>query len=479
MQAFELVLITSTTIYILFSHLINNKLSKTPIVVLLVILLLGQLLFEGHRWQMIPGYLLWLIAFITALRGKENNTTSILLRILKTIGFIPLLGLAIGLPMLLPVFDLPKTTGQYAVGTTDIHLQLDREEVITDEVDKRSFMIKAWYPTNELFGEIDPYVDQAGRNGFATKYGLPTPMLNYLDKVETNVYQDVKVLDLKLPVLIFSHGYHSKANGYYALLKEIVSQGYIVFAINHTYESTGTTFTDGKESYFNFDYAGKVDGGGWDKVDPAIKAFKEGKSFEERHPLVREALTNYFVGDMIERWSLDIVDVLDQLSKWNNEGRFKNKLDLSSIGVLGHSRGGGAAGESLLMDSRIKAGANIDGVQWGRIVDTLFQQPFLYLSSDWPASHENLGQHAYINKSDSYFYEGLIKQSGHSNFMDIPFMIPVKSLSQAGDIDPNLAMEITNKVIVSFFDKHLKNKEVEMSKLESEYELLNLKIYAN
>jgi predicted dienelactone hydrolase len=68
------------------------------------------------------------------------------------------------------------------------------------------------------------------------------------------------------------------------------------------------------------------------------------------------------------------VDVVDELDEWNDTGFFKGKLDLSNVGVFGHSRGGGAAGESLLIDSKIKAVANIDGVQWGQIVDTLFHQ---------------------------------------------------------------------------------------------------------
>jgi hypothetical protein len=58
--------------------------------------------------------------------------------------------------------------------------------------------------------------------------------------------------------------------------------------------------------------------------------------------------------------------------------------------------------------------------------------------------------------------------------MDIPYMIPVKALSQAGDIDPDLAMEITTKLVTSFFDKHLKDKAVDMNALSSEYEMLEI-----
>ena len=71
----------------------------------------------------------------------------------------------------------------------------------------------------------------------------------------------------------------------------------------------------------------------------------------------------------------------------------------------------------------------------------------------------------------------MIHQSAHSNFMDIPLMIPIKALSQAGDIDPYLALEIIGKVVTTFFDKHLKNKDVDVSLLDSTYEMLDLKIF--
>jgi hypothetical protein len=185
-------------------------------------------------------------------------------------------------------------------------------------------------------------------------------------------------------------------------------------------------------------------------MEPVIEAFKSGLSFEDRHPIVREGLTTYFVRDMVERWTQDIVDVVSELDAWNSSGFFEEKLDLSQVGAFGHSRGGGPAGEALLVDGRIKAAANIDGVQWGQMVDTVLQKPFLFLSADWPAEHENLNQHAYVNRSTSVFYEGMVLQSGHSNFMDIPFMIPLRALSQAGDIDPDLGMEITRAVVTSF-----------------------------
>ena len=477
MQYFELLLITSTTLYLFFFRLVKTKLNKRYLIFLLLFLLVLHLGFDGYRWQMIPVYLVWLITFLTALSSQRKKTSKAL-KFFKIAGLSIIVILALILPTVLPVFKLPEPTGPYHVGTQDILLELDREEIITTDIsDKRQLMIKAWYPSKETSGENDPYIDQAGRSGFARKYGLPASSMNYLDKIKTHVYRDLKIAEGQFPVLIFSHGYNSKANGYYAIISEIVSHGYIVFSVNHTFESTGSTFPDGSEVYFDFEYAQKIESGTWKTMEPVIEAFKSDLSFEQRHPIVKKGLTTYFVRDMVERWADDINDVVRKLEDWNNTGYYQGKMDLANVGVFGHSRGGGAAGEALLINDKIKAGANLDGVQWGKIVDTAFDKPFLFLSADWPEDHEDLNGHAYINKSTSIFYEGLIRQSGHSNFMDIPHMIPLKALSQAGDIDPDLATEMTTKLIISVFDKHLKNKKIDVNALALAYPMLELKIH--
>jgi hypothetical protein len=56
-------------------------------------------------------------------------------------------------------------------------------------------------------------------------------------------------------------------------------------------------------------------------------------------------------------------------------------------------------------------------------------------------------------------------------------MIPIQTLSQAGNIDPYLSMEITTKVVTSFFDKHLKQKDIDLNDLGAEYDRLELHVF--
>ena len=477
MQLFEILLLSTSIFFLVLSLFFKKNIEKEYVLGVLISVLLLHLIIDGYRWQMIPAYLILLIALTTTTR-RSNKKSSTVVKVFKGIGLMLLLILGIFLPSVLPVFDLPEPEGPYTVGTKDIFLRLGREETITeDETNQRKLMIKVWYPSSDSGGEMDLYIDEGGRHGFAQKYGLPNSTFNYLDKIETHVYRDATIAGEKFPVLVFSHGYNSKANGYYALLSEIVSQGYVVFAVNHTYESTGSTFPDGSEAYFDYEYAQKIESGTWKNMQPVIAAFKEDLTFEERHPIVKKGLRTYFVRGIVERWAEDLTDVVDQLDKWNSSGFFEGRLDIQNIGVFGHSRGGGAAGEALLTDNRIKAGANIDGVQWGRIVDTSFTDPFLFISADWPEEKEDLNSHAYINKSQSFFYEARILNTGHSSFMDIPFMIPLEVLSQSGDIEPEMGIEITSRLVTSFFDRHLKNRDVDFDSLESKYDRLNLNIY--
>ncbi|GAA4836258.1 alpha/beta fold hydrolase [Algivirga pacifica] len=385
------------------------------------------------------------------------------------------------LPMALPVFSLPEPRGPYSVGTSSIYVQTEQEEEITaDPNDKRELLYKIWYPgdvdTKSI--EHEPYVDTGSRAGFATKYGLPPTLLNYLDKVQTYVYPDIPVKETSFPVLIFSHGYGSKATGYYALLTELASQGYIIINMNHTYESLGVTLPDGRVHYFDYAYQQTIGADAMEVVGPIIDAFKNDLPYEERHPIVREAAKNYFEGRIQDRWANDMVTTLNLLEKWNTEGKFKHKLDLTRIGVFGHSVGGGAAGNVTLKDGRIKAAANLDGIQWGDKIDRNYSVPFLYVSADWPADHEDINAHIYKKKSTDYFYECTLLQSGHPNFMDIPFMIPIPSVAGTGAINPYLGMEIVTKLLTSFFDQHLKgDNSMSIQAVGEQYDLLKMLVH--
>ncbi|WP_299677447.1 hypothetical protein [uncultured Dokdonia sp.] len=486
MRFLEIILLLIVTILPFVKRPLLKKIHKRPLYIAIISLLGFHFIIEGWRWQMIPGYILLCILLwrIYAVKG----ILPIKLTFIRVLGYVMLIMVLFPswiIPHVLPVFSIPKPTGVYQVGTHSIHLKTAMDEPITKDLsDKRELMVKVWYPSNTIaFAKEDPYLDKTNRTSFIQKYGgglLPPASMDYLDQVKTHVYQEAPIVEDTFPVLLFSHGYGSNASGYYALLTEIASHGYIIINMNHTYESLGAMFPDGSEKLFDYEFQ-TVDGAdAMQHITPIKQAFENEYSYDERHAIIRKASKEYNVSNMVKRWTKDMIYTLDQLDNWNKNGFLKNRLDLSKIGVFGHSRGGGAAGQLTIKDNRIKAAVNIDGIQWGEMMDTIYHKPFLYIASDWPAAHHDINAHTYKHKSTDYFYESKLLTAAHPNFMDIPLMVPVKSLAQTGTIDAREGIKITNELICSFFDKHLKKEEnSDPKKIAASYDLLEMTIYKN
>lgn len=481
MRFFEIILLTIASIipfYQLFSssNYINKKILLGTIGGVLGI----HLLIEGYRWQMFLTYFIIILTCWFIYKNYKLVNNKFFKKLITPIILLIVLIPAWILPIVLPVFTLPTPTGKYAIGSQYIHLKTNQDEIITPEInDKRELMIKVWYPAKIDTEKKERYLNNGDRISFAVKHGVPNAIFNYLDYVSTNTYSDASVADGKFPVLIFSHGSYSKASGYYALLEEIVSHGYIVLNINHTYESTGTLFPNGKIKYYNKAYDKKTNN--QKMADMAWNSFQEynkASNWDEEHLSIENTLRNYVAADITHRWSNDFSLVINALEKWNDSTFLSDHMDISKLGVFGHSQGGSAAGQSLIDDKRVKAGVNIDGVQWGIMIDTLMTKPFAIISSDWPDSHPDFNEHAYHNGSTTDFYNALILNSGHSNFMDIPLMIShLPALSESGSISPNKATEITSKIVVQFFDNYLMSESNDLLKLSNEYPELKMEMH--
>ncbi len=448
---------------------------------LVVIVSIAHFLIEGIRWQMVPIYLILFILTFCLWNNYSFFTGNWFRKIGSGVLLLFLLGIGFICSTALPIFDLPTPTGNYKVGSQYLHLITNEDEPITeDATDKRSLMIKVWYPSTITDEPLEPYLDKAEQIGFATKYGLPNSTFSYLDKVRTNTHLNSKIADGKFPILIFSHGYYSNATGYYALIEEIVSHGFIVLNINHTYESMGSLFPDGQLKLYDSAFDKKHNNEEMaSMIWEAMENFKKASTPKEKHQAINHALKNYVAADITKRWAKDIDLLLKQLPEWEASTFLADHLDVTKIGVLGHSQGGAAAGQALLEQTQLLAGINIDGTQWGTMVDTFFSKPFMVLSSDWPDDHPNFNEIAYQNKSRSDFYNAKLKNAGHSNFMDIPFMINIPILNEAGSIAPQKAIQISSSLILQFFDTYLKgekNNLLELSKRYPELEIEKRKI---
>jgi len=479
MRLLEVLLTITVTILPIYISLRAYQKQRLVILSVLAALLISHLIFEGYRWQLLPAYLLSIILLFCIYKNYKFFKGGIFRKIISSLLFIIVLVPSWALPSMLPVFKIPEPTGEYNVGTQYIHLKTSREESVTEKPnDKRELMIKAWYPAILQKEQTEKYLNNGDRYSFAVKYGLPKTTFNYLDYVNTHTYSKAKVAKGKFPVLIFSHGSYSKASGYYALLEEIASHGYIILNINHTYESTGTLFPNGEIKYYNTAYDQKYNNQEmaemvWNSTQEYFKA----KNWEEEHIAVESTIKDYIAAEITERWSKDMSSVIDELTNWNSSTFLSNHIDLTKVGILGHSQGGAAAGQALTEDTRIKAAVNIDGAQWGTVIDTMMTKPFISISSAWPDSHPDFNKHAYHNGSTTDFYNAKILNSGHANFMDIPLMINLKMINQSGSINPNKASKITTDLVIDFFDKYLNNEPIDILSLQKKHQELEISMH--
>lgn len=476
MRLFEIfLLLTATILPFLISKKFFKK-YKIAIIILILVIVVCQFLIEGFRWQLIPGLVIVLIVAILLYKEVKFLNGGWISNTLKILFWFILLGLAWTLPYIFPVFNLPSPTGEYKVGSSYLKVATDSLEIITKvPEDKREFMVKVWYPATINNENKEQYLDQGNRFGFSNKYGLPKFTMNYLDYIETHTYISPEVAKDKFPVLIFSHGSYSEAFGYYALMEEIVSHGFIVININHTYESSGSLFPNGDIKLYDaaFDQETndvKMGEMAW----IATENYKKATTEKERFIAVEDLIRDYVAGDISKRWSADISTVIDNLDQWDKSSFLSKHLDLPKIGVFGHSQGGTAVGQALIDDKRINAGINLDGVQWGPMIDSTITKPFMLISSDWNKDHLNLNKYAYRNLKKSEYYNITIKNTGHSNFMDIILLINSSYINEAGKIDSYKGYKIISSLILDFFNENLNNQDSRIEHLVDEFEEIEI-----
>ena len=460
---------------------IQKKHFKTTYWSVLILLLVMHFLLGGYRWAAYPLYGLTLLAVSASTKPTGGKPLWVKgLRWLAAFVVPPLFGL---LAWSFPVFSLPTPTGPMSVGASWHYFQDTSrlEDITAFPGDYRELMVKIWYPAKVEQEAKAPYMDTFERNSMAIKYGLPLWMLNQLDKVKTHTYQKPEVATGKHPMLLFAPGYYVPPTIYYAFIETLVSHGYVVVNINPTHESTGSQFPDGEHLYYNDSFntamhspeMGELT---WKRQGEFMKA----QTLDEKLAIAKPMVKHYVGSATAKRWANDFTFILNQLEKLNQspQSKYYRKLDFSKIGALGHSLGGAASGQALLQEPRLKAAINWDGTQWGDIVDSVFNKPFMALQAYRPPEVFEPNPVIYHRKGEQApFYDIRVHGADHSNFMDIPYWIPLSIISQAGTINQDRIVDITNQLTLAFFDQYLQGKAHNVDQVADRYTEVVLKKY--
>ena len=161
------------------------------------------------------------------------------------------------------------------------------------------------------------------------------------------------------------------------------------------------------------------------------------------------------------------IDHLQQLTE--SDARFKSRIDLTRVGVFGHSFNGAQAAQFCSQDTRCKAGINIDGRPFGTVITNGIPVPFMFLLSDHGAPTDVVSQRIlsqiqaiYDRQPPDSRLRIVIRGAHHFTFSDDGALLKSAVFRGALRILAGLRIngrrqvEVTAYAVRTFFDQHLK-----------------------
>lgn len=374
----------------------------------------------------------------------------------------------------------PEENGQYSVGRRALFLtDTDRMETYGDgSASSRELMVYLWYPAEEnSLGEKGTWLDENILDFIVNILGGDREKLSSLD---SDSYPNSPILRQsgKYNVILMSHGDGMLPFSNYSAAEFLASHGYVVAGISHTYNAQFSFFPDGRIL----------------QADPrASSSYSESTGTEAYTYEIWLESQNHSLkvsGEFAE----DMQFVLDELQKLN-EAEFYGMLNTDKAGVFGHSLGGAGSVEALLQDSRIKAGADLDGSIYLDNPENGTSKPIMFLLSPGladfmqhgtPEVESQLGslgwedeqrqstlihhfaiKHFAANSPNSCSFA--IEDTDHFSFTDmitINDMLPPALQDPtvySAVMDPDRSTEIVQKYLLNFFNMHLNDQQNTLS----------------
>jgi pimeloyl-ACP methyl ester carboxylesterase len=315
---------------------------------------------------------------------------------------------------------LPPPSGSNRVGTRVMHLvDSKRTDPFLANGARRELMMRLWYPAPTSIACVAAdYTSPQVWNYFAELVGVSLP------QVSTNSCLNAPITAGRHPVVVVSHGFTGTFTDYSFLAEDLASRGYVVASMSHTYEATAVEFPDGRLE----------------------------KSLFGSH------LTNYTrsdAGALAMAVSVRLADlrfVVDELERLNGrqDSGFVARLDMSRIGLVGHSLGGLATLRALETEPRFKAGVLLDSIMPPRF-DKPLMQPVMTLV---------VGRERW-NEDDCQLWGALrgprlaenFPGAEHIALSDAVWLL--KGNISTGSANPGIAIAAIREHVAAFLETHL------------------------
>ncbi|MDR3646630.1 MAG: hypothetical protein P4L22_03755 [Candidatus Babeliales bacterium] len=364
---------------------------------------------------------------------KQKN---IFLKIIITPFILIAIAIAASKFLLCPVYkQSPVPSGQYAVGTKLFHLTDQARNESRLESGKREINIKCYYPSNNIENKtkLYPYYPEqlkSNKQSYAKTIPLPAFVYNcLLDNIYSHSEPNAPISNTReqYPIIIFLPGISSESM-YESYLEDVASNGYIVVAIEPTFDTV-------------INLAGKTIG-----IDEGLKKAVKNNNRDEIYKYRKNAH---------KVWIEDINFAIEQLKKFENDPAsiFYKKLDLNNIGFLGHSHGGAVVTEFCDKNSICKAGINMDG--WTKTANESkeYKSNLMFLLNEEGYDfideiYKNHNQQATLIK---------IPGSQHGAFSDgVLLKEPLHTIFKVTTKNPEEVRKVILNHVITFFDKWLK-----------------------
>ena len=375
---------------------------------------------------------------------------------------------------------LPTPSGPLAVGRVTYYWtdSARAEPLSTREGARREIKVHVWYPAagGSAGRQAAPYIEYLA----SISKAMPRQALEGLFRpasyaaVEqsppaTHAADGATMLSSrdKYPLLLFSHGLGNTTALYTAEIEDLVSHGYVVAAIDHTYDAAFVVFPG----------------------DRVVAYAREAWQAESQRP---NGYVQYVRKRIEEAWAPDIRFVLRQLEQLDAapSSVFSGRLDLTHVGAFGHSMGGLAAIRACQLEGRISACMNQDADIAGspfveQQTEGGLRQPLLFFT----AATSNVFRDSFVRPTDEALkqmnttrseYEAdvariqlnqnaamaSVKGGSYRVYIDIPSFIhrTFSDLTLLATDEPQKSESLVNFRIAqsytrAFFDKYLKGEQ--------------------
>lgn len=275
--------------------------------------------------------------------------------------------------------QIQSPTGPYGIGRIGYHWTDASRPDDYDPNLRRELMVYFWYPTAKSAGTKGQYLP-----GAAQMDALPEihkimrgEFGNAWEQIVSGEisshaidHAPIAKTGVPFPVITFSHGLGGTGFQYTMLIEHLVSYGYVVASIEHTYTAKAIWFPDGRVVTQHND------------SPPA------GLSQSEREKwMIKQVSIGISEGAADVRF---VIDRIEELKRDNPHSALAGAIDPKRLAAMGHSAGAEFAARACQQDSRIHACVDLDG---GMVPvaalplyedDRMMRQPLLFLEAYHP-----------------------------------------------------------------------------------------------